>query len=346
MLSKIEQLKQQLSNEIDSATSAKLAYDLKLKYITGKTALVTELMKTLGALSKEERPQAGKVINEFKDWAQEKIDNLEKTMQQKELQERYQSEVVDITLPGESADLGSLHPVTIINNKIIDLFMGMGFEVYNGPEVEVTEYNFDKLNVSQDHPSRDMQDTFYLAENIVLRTHTSPGQIRTMLSKKPPIKVLVPGRVFRPDDDATQTPMFKQLEGLVVDKNVSLCDFQGMLNNLAKAMFNNDTKTRFRPSYFPFTEPSVEVDVSCFECGGTGHNCRLCKGSGWIEILGGGMVNRNVLLNCGIDPEEYSAFAFGLGIDRIAMLKYGLNNIHILTDNDKRTLKQFTKEGV
>ena len=225
---------------------------------------------------------------------------------------------------------------------IISIFQGMGFDVFEGPEIETDYYNFTALNVPEDHPARAEQDTFYVTEKILLRTQTSPGQIRVMENKKPPIKVLSPGRVFRSDYDATHSPMFHQMEGLVVDKNISVCDLYGMLDLLAKKIFSSDTKTRLRPSFFPFTEPSVEVDVTCCECGGEG--CKLCKGTGWIEVLGGGIVNRVVLENCGIDPEEYSGLAFGIGIDRIAMLKYGINNIHILFDNDIRTLKQFKQQ--
>ena len=226
-----------------------------------------------------------------------------------------------------------------MKNQIIDAFAGMGFQVFDAPEIDDDDHNFTRLNVPKDHPARDMQDTFYLTEDLLLRTQTSNGQIRTMDRVKPPIKVLIPGRVFRSDSDATHSPMFHQMEGLVVDKGITLCDLQGMLNELVKQLFGSGTRTRLRPSYFPFTEPSVEVDVSCFECGGCG--CSLCKGTGWIEVLGGGVVNRRVLENCNIDPDEYSGFAFGIGIERIAMLKYGINNMGLLFENDLRFLKQF-----
>lgn len=242
-------------------------------------------------------------------------------------------------MPGKKRAAGTLHPVTRVKNELVDIFAGMGFEIFEGPEIETDYYNFTALNTPADHPARDMQDTFYLSEGFLLRTQTSAGQIRLMERKKPPIKMLSPGRVFRSDDDATHSPMFHQMEGLVVDKGVTLCDLQGMLDEFARTMFSATSKTRLRPSYFPFTEPSVEVDVSCAACGGKG--CPLCKGTGWIEVLGAGMVNRRVLENCGVDPEEYSGFAFGMGIERIAMLKYGINNIKLLTENDVRFLGQF-----
>ena len=237
---------------------------------------------------------------------------------------------------------GSLHPITLVKNEIVDVFAGMGFEIYEGPEIEDDDHNFTRLNVPKNHPARDMQDTFYVADDIVLRTQTSGGQIRVMDMEKPPIKVLVPGRVFRSDSDATHSPMFHQMEGLVVDKNITLCDLKGMLDVLVQKIYGEGTTTRLRPSYFPFTEPSVEVDCSCFACGGKG--CSLCKGTGWIEVLGAGIVNKRVLENCGIDSEEYSGFAFGIGLERIAMLKYGINNIKLLFGSDLRVLNQINEK--
>ena len=233
---------------------------------------------------------------------------------------------------------GNLHPNTQVKNQIVNIFAGMGFYIYEGAEIETDYYNFTALNTPQDHPARDMQDTFYLTDEFLLRTQTSAGQIHVMEAKKPPIKILSPGKVFRSDDDATHSPMFSQMEGLVVDKGITLCDLQGMLDVFVQKLFGEGVRTRLRPSYFPFTEPSVEVDVSCFACGGKG--CRLCKGTGWIEILGAGVVNRKVLENCGIDPEVYSGFAFGIGIERVAMLKYGINNIKLLFESDLRVLDQ------
>ena len=256
-----------------------------------------------------------------------------------ELAARNAAETVDITLPAKTRAVGGLHPLTLVTNQIIDVFSGMGFAVADAPEIEDDDHNFTRLNVPKDHPARDMQDTFYLSDEFLLRTQTSGGQIRTMDSQKPPIKVLIPGRVFRSDSDATHSPMFHQMEGLVVDKGITLGDLQGALNTFVQKLFGADTRTRLRPSYFPFTEPSVEVDVSCFECHGKG--CPLCKHTGWIEVLGGGVVNRKVLENCNIDPDEYSGFAFGIGIERIAMLKYGINNIGLMFENNLEFLKQF-----
>ncbi|MBR2603385.1 MAG: phenylalanine--tRNA ligase subunit alpha [Clostridia bacterium] len=305
----------------------------------GKKGNVAELMKGLGAVAKEERPAMGKVINEFKVQAEERYREYSERLEQLEMAARNRREQVDITLPAKKRETGTLHPITIVKNEMINVFLGMGFEVFEGPEIEDDDHNFTRLNVAKDHPARDMQDTFYVSEDILLRTHTSPGQIRVMDREKPPIKVLVPGRVFRSDSDATHSPMFHQMEGLVVDKGISLCDLQGMLDKFVKQIFDENVRTRLRPSYFPFTEPSVEVDVSCFECGGKG--CGLCKHTGWIEVLGGGVVHPQVLRNCGIDPEIYSGIAFGIGIERIAMLKYGINNMGLLFENDLRFLKQF-----
>ncbi len=305
----------------------------------GKKGSVADLMKGLGTVAREDRPAMGKVINEFKVMAEQRYQECSERIGQLEMAARNRREEIDITLPAKKREMGTLHPITIVKNEMINVFLGMGFEVFEGPEIEDDEHNFTRLNVPKDHPARDMQDTFYVSEDILLRTHTSPGQIRVMDMEKPPIKVLVPGRVFRSDSDATHSPMFHQMEGLVVDKGITLCDLQGMLDKFVKQIFDADVRTRLRPSYFPFTEPSVEVDVSCFECGGKG--CGLCKHTGWIEVLGGGIVHQNVLRNCGIDPEVYSGFAFGIGIERIAMLKYGINNIGLLTENDLRFLKQF-----
>ena len=304
-----------------------------------KNGEVAGLTKSLRDVPKEERPAVGKTINEFKQWAEAQYQTLSAQVEQAALAARNAAETVDITMPAKVRPNGSLHPITLVKNEIIDVFAGMGFEIYEGPEIEDDDHNFTRLNVPKNHPARDMQDTFYVADDIVLRTQTSGGQIRVMDMEKPPIKVLVPGRVFRSDSDATHSPMFHQMEGLVVDKNITLCDLQGMLDKFVQALFGPEVKTRLRPSYFPFTEPSVEVDVSCFACGGKG--CSLCKGTGWIEVLGAGVVHQNVLKNCGIDPQEYSGFAFGIGIERIAMLKYGINNIGLMFENDLRFLEQF-----
>ena len=304
-----------------------------------KNGEVAGLTKSLRDVPKEERPAVGKTINEFKQWAEAQYQTLSAQVEQAALAARNAAETVDITMPAKVRPNGSLHPITLVKNEIIDVFAGMGFEIYEGPEIEDDDHNFTRLNVPKNHPARDMQDTFYVADDIVLRTQTSGGQIRVMDMEKPPIKVLVPGRVFRSDSDATHSPMFHQMEGLVVDKGITLCDLQGMLDKFVQALFGSEVKTRLRPSYFPFTEPSVEVDVSCFECGGKG--CPLCKHTGWIEVLGAGVVHHSVLENCGTDPEVYSGFAFGIGIERIAMLKYGINNIGLMFENDLRFLKQF-----
>ena len=305
----------------------------------GKKGSIAELMKGLGAVAKEDRPSVGKIINEFKVEAEEKYKALSERMEQAELQARNRMEAVDITMPAKRQPLGHQHPLTLVKDEIINVFSGMGFDVFEGPEIEDDDHNFTRLNVPKDHPSRDMQDTFYLGNDLMLRTQTSGGQIRVMDMQKPPIKVLVPGRVFRSDSDATHSPMFHQMEGLVVDKGITLCDLQGMLDKFVQQLFDASVRTRLRPSYFPFTEPSVEVDVSCFECAGKG--CSLCKHTGWIEVLGGGVVHPKVLENCGIDPSVYSGIAFGIGIERITMLKYGINNIGLLFENDLRFLKQF-----
>lgn len=304
-----------------------------------KNGKVTGLMKQLRNVDPADRPAAGKIINEFKQQVQALYDQAAEAVRKAEMNARNAAEAVDITMPAKIRPQGALHPITLVKNQIIDAFAGMGFQVFDAPEIEDDDHNFTRLNVPKDHPARDMQDTFYLTEDLLLRTQTSNGQIRTMDTVKPPIKVLVPGRVFRSDSDATHSPMFHQMEGLVVDKGITLCDLQGMLDELVRRLFGEGTRTRLRPSYFPFTEPSVEVDVSCFECGGCG--CSLCKGTGWIEVLGGGVVNRRVLQNCNIDPDEYSGFAFGIGIERIAMLKYGINNMGLLFENDLRFLRQF-----
>ena len=344
MKDKITQLKESLKDKLSKPVSRDEFKKIREEFLSKKAGEIPKLMTCLKEFAPEERPKMGKVINEFKNWAEECFSKVEEEIKKKELEEKNAKEAVDITLPGISNETGALHPVTLIKKQLIDIFEGYGFDVFEGPEIENDYYNFTALNVLKDHPARDAQDTFYLTEDMemLLRTHTSPGQIRVMTSRKPPIKVLVPGRVFRSDDDATHTPMFHQMEGLVVDKNITLCDLYGILDMLAKELFSKEAKTRLRPSYFPFTEPSVEVDVTCCECGGTG--CKLCKGTGWIEVLGGGIVNRKVLENCGVDPEEYSGLAFGIGLDRIAMLKYGINNIHILFDDDIRTLKQFRQQ--
>ena len=338
MEQRIKALREQMEYQLSRVDSKEKLGTFWQEFL-GKKGSIAELMKGLGTVSKEERPVMGKIINEFKTLAEEKYRAMSERMEQMELAARNLKEQVDITLPGKKQSLGGLHPLTIVRNEMINVFAGMGFEVFEGPEIEDDDHNFTRLNVPKDHPSRDMQDTFYLDNDLLLRTQTSGGQIRVMDMQKPPIKVLVPGRVFRSDSDASHSPMFHQMEGLVVDRHITLCDLQGMLDKFVQQLFDADVKTRLRPSYFPFTEPSVEVDVSCFECGGKG--CSLCKHTGWIEVLGGGVVHPHVLENCGIDSREYSGIAFGIGIERITMLKYGINNIGLLFENDMRFLQQF-----
>ena len=338
MEEKIKALKEQMEAALGHVDSKEQLAEFWQNFL-GKKGSIADLMKGLGSVPKEERPNIGKTINEFKNQVEARYQEMKNRMDELELAARNKSEQVDITMPAKMRPAGGLHPLTVTENEMIDVFAGMGFEIYDGPEIEDEDHNFTRLFVAKNHPARDMQDTFYVAEDILLRTHTSPGQIRVMDAKKPPIMMLAPGRVFRSDSDATHSPMFHQMEGLVVDKKITLCDLQGMLDKFVQAIFGSEVKTRLRPSYFPFTEPSVEVDVSCFECGGKG--CPLCKHTGWIEVLGGGIVHHKVLENCGIDPNEYSGLAFGIGIERIAMLKYGINNINLLYENDLRFLKQF-----
>lgn len=334
----LEEILQEAVEAIAAALDSRALYEAKMRFL-GRMGRVAALYKKLKELPPEERPAFGQQINDLRRIIEECAAELDAKLRENEMGARLATERVDVTMPGRRARQGALHPVTRVRNQLIDIFAGMGFEIFEGPEIENDYYNFTALNTPADHPARDMQDTFYVADGILLRTQTSAGQIRLMEKKKPPIKMLSPGRVFRSDDDATHSPMFHQMEGLVVDKHVTLCDLQGMLDEFARVMFSESSRTRLRPSYFPFTEPSVEVDVSCHACGGKG--CSLCKGTGWIEVLGAGMVNRHVLENCGIDPDEYSGFAFGMGIERIAMLKYGINNIKLLTENDVRFLEQF-----
>lgn len=333
-----ETLLSEAKKDADAAETSRALYEVKMKYL-GRTGKISALLQKMKDAAKEDRPALGKKINDLRMKLEAHFEALEEKIKQRELEYKLKHERIDVTMPGKRKREGVLHPVTRVKNELIDVFAGMGFEIYEGPEIENEYYNFTALNTPSDHPARDMQDTFYVTDEFLLRTQTSAAQIRVMEKKKPPIKILSPGRVFRSDDDATHSPMFHQMEGLVVDKGITLCDLQGMLDEFARSVFSDSSKTRLRPSYFPFTEPSVEVDVSCASCGGKG--CSLCKGTGWIEVLGAGMVNRRVLQNCGIDPDEYSGFAFGMGIERIAMLKYGINNIKLLTENDVRFLGQF-----
>ena len=339
MNERLASIRQEIMDGIEQHVSSRAAaFELRKQFLDSKMGKISQLMKEMKNIAPEERAGFGKNVNELKEWAQQKFVELDEKLKAKELEHRYEAEKIDVTMPALKTETGNLHPITQMRNQLIDVFEGMGFEVYEGTEVETDYYNFTALNTPEDHPARDMQDTFYLSPEFLLRTQTSAGQIHVMKSKKPPIKILSPGKVFRSDDDATHSPMFFQMEGLVVDKKITLCDLKGMLDMFVQKIYGEGTTTRLRPSYFPFTEPSVEVDVSCFECGGKG--CKLCKGTGWIEILGAGIVNKKVLENCGIDSEEYSGLAFGIGIERATMLKYGINNIKMLFESDLRVLSQ------
>ncbi len=339
-------MKEQLSaisleakNAVALAQSEAEIEAIRVKYL-GKKGELTAILKQMGGLSPEERPKMGALVNEAKQELESLIADKKQELKAAQMEEQLKEETIDITMPAKELKPGKLHPLNTVLDDMINIFQSMGFDVVDGPEVETDHYNFECLNVPADHPARDMQDTFYLAENLLLRTQTSAAQIRTMETRKPPIRVICPGRVFRADEvDATHSPVFHQIEGLVVDKGVTMCDLKGVLEEFAHEIYGSDTKVKFRPSFFPFTEPSVEVDVTCSECGGKG--CRVCKGSGWIEILGAGMVHPNVLRSCGIDPEEYSGFAFGIGLDRLTTTRYKISDIRLLFENDKRFLDQF-----
>ncbi len=334
---RIAAVREEIRTETAELKDSKAVYEIKKAFLD-KTGRIGQLMRYMKDVDPSQRAEFGKNVNALKDWALEYFNSMDEEMRRREVQAQYEREKIDITMPSHRHTAGNLHPVTQVRNQLIDIFSGMGFEIFEGTEVENDYYNFTALNTPKDHPARDMQDTFYLSPDFVLRTQTSAAQIHVMENEKPPIKILSPGKVFRSDDDATHSPMFSQMEGLVVDKGITLGDLQGMLDVFVKKVFGDDTRTRLRPSFFPFTEPSVEVDVSCFECGGKG--CNFCKHTGWIEILGAGIVNRKVLENCGVDPDVYSGLAFGIGIERVAMLKYGINNIKQLFESDLRVLEQ------
>lgn len=335
----LEQLLEHAKTEITQAANLKELEDIRIKFL-GKKGEVTNILKDMKNLSAEERPLIGKVANEVRESIEALLDSVKEDKKKLEIEARLKSESIDVTMPSKKTLRGHKHPLNIALDEIKEIFIGMGFKIAEGPEVESVYHNFDALNAPIDHPSRSLSDTFYITEDLLLRTQTSPIQVRTMKNSKPPIKIIAPGRCFRNDEiDATHSPMFHQLEGLVIDKDITMADLKGTLDMFAKRLFGSQTKTKFRPHYFPFTEPSGEVDVSCFKCGGEG--CRFCGGSGWIEILGCGMVHPNVLKECGIDPEVYNGFAFGMGLDRITMMKYEIDDIRILFENDVRFIKQF-----
>ena len=343
MKEEIENLKKQALEELTNSKSSKELNDLRVKYL-GRKGELTGLLRGMGSLSPEERPKMGALVNSAKQEIENEIQEKEKELAEKELQEKLEKEEIDITLPSQKIKRGSKHPLNRVIEEVEDLFVSMGYDVVSGPELETDEYCFERLNLPKGHPARDMQDSFYITPEYLLRTQTSAVQARTMMAneKKTPIRVIVPGKTFRREDDATHSHQFNQVEGLVIDKNISLADLKGTLEVFMKKMLGQNTELRFRPSYFPFTEPSYEVDVTCFKCGGKGRN--LCKQTGWIELLGSGIVHPNVLRMNGYDPDKYSGFAFGVGLDRLAMFKYGITDIRLLYQNDVRFLKQFDRK--
>ena len=337
-----EEMEKALGN-LDSLTALEALRVMML----GKKGQLTAMMRMMGQLSAEERPQMGQLINERRERFTRMLDERQQAMQKKERELRLQMERLDVTEPKPLPEIGSVHPNTLVLNEVVDCFTGMGFEVVEGPEVELDHFNFELLNIPKNHPARDAQDTFYIDDNVVLRTHTSPVQARTMTTRKPPIRIICPGRVYRADEvDATHSPVFHQIEGLVIDEGVSMGDLKATLAAFARRLYGSDIHVRFRPSFFPFTEPSAEADLTCVSCRGKG--CRICKGTGWIEVLGCGMVNPHVLEMCGIDPKRYSGFAFGIGLERITMLRYGIKDMRLMYEGDLRFLRQFredVKEG-
>ena len=336
---KIQEMRDLVKKKLGEIKTLQELQELKVKYL-GKKGEVTSMLKGLGQISPEERPAFGQKINAFREELEKSMESREREVKEKALEQRLEKEKIDVTMPGKNIELGSMHPITQVIEEVKEIFLGMGYSVADGPEVETTHYVFDQLNTPLDHPARDLQDTFYVTDDVILRTQTSSVQIRTMENQKPPIKIICPGAVYRSDTpDATHSPLFHQIEGLVVDKNITMSDLKGTLEMFAKNCLGPNTKIRFRPHHFPYTEPSAEADVSCFVCGGKG--CRVCKQEGWIELLGCGMVHPKVLENCGIDPKEYSGFAFGFGVERIAMAKFGIDDLRLLYENDVRFLKQF-----
>lgn len=339
MKEQLEKIKSEALAKLRAADKLDTLNEIRVAYL-GKKGELTTVLKSMKDVAPEDRPKVGQMVNEVRAVIEEKIEETRAALARKAREEQMANEVIDVTLPANRGRMGHSHPNAIALAEVERIFTGMGYEVVEGPEVEYDKYNFEKLNIPKGHPARDEQDTFYINENILLRSQTSPVQVRTMENRKPPIRIIAPGRVFRSDAvDATHSPSFHQIEGLVIDKHVTFADLKGTLAEFAKELFGPETKVKFRPHHFPFTEPSAEVDVSCFKCGGKG--CRFCKGSGWIEILGCGMVHPRVLEMCGIDPNEYSGFAFGVGLERIALLKYEIDDMRLLYENDARFLKQF-----
>lgn len=336
----LDYVKKDFLKDIGEASSLPTLYEVKAKYV-GRKGVITAAFKEFKNLSPEERRERGRLLNELKEWIEWKIKEREREILEAEALRRELEGFVDFTLPGRRVKIGSLHPLNRVLREIIEIFSNMGFSLEEGPEIELDYYNFEALNIPKDHPARDMHDTFYITDNALLRTHTSPVQIRAMKKRKPPLRVISAGKVYRRDSDPTHSPMFHQVEGLLVDEDVKLADLKGVLSEFANRIFGGKRKIRFRPSYFPFTEPSVEVDVECVKCGGKDESCVVCKGTGWLEILGAGMVHPEVFKAVGYDSGKYVGFAFGLGVERITMLKYGIDDIRLFFENDLRFLQQF-----
>lgn len=339
MREQLEKIKEEALKQIEASEALEKLNDIRVAYL-GKKGELTTVLKSMKDVSPEERPKVGQLVNDARAIIEEKLEETKNLLAGKARAEQMKREVIDVTLPAEKSSVGHSHPNMIALKEVERIFVGMGYEVVEGPEVEYALYNFERLNIPKNHPARDEQDTFYIDDSIILRSQTSPVQVRTMEKGKLPIRMIAPGRVFRSDEvDATHSPSFHQIEGMVIDKNITFADLKGTLAEFARELFGEETKVKFRPHHFPFTEPSAEVDVTCFKCGGQG--CRFCKGSGWIEILGCGMIHPEVLKMSGIDPEEYSGFAFGVGLERIALLKYEIDDMRLLYENDIRFLKQF-----
>ncbi|MBQ8953753.1 MAG: phenylalanine--tRNA ligase subunit alpha [Clostridia bacterium] len=339
MQEQLKSIREHVTEELRNIQDSASLEQLRVR-VLGKKGELTAILRGMGKLPAEERPKMGQIVNETRERLEAAIDEAAASLREKEKEYRLKKETIDVTLPGEKRVAGSLHPMNIVLRDLLDIFTGMGFEAVEGPEIEYDHYNFELLNLPKNHPARDAQDTFYVDDNVVLRTHTSPVQARIMTTRKPPIRIVSPGRVYRADEvDATHSPVFHQIEGLVIDENISIGDLKGTLDTFAERLYGKGIATRFRPSFFPFTEPSAEVDLTCAACGGKG--CRTCKGTGWIEVLGAGMVNPKVLDMCGIDSKKYSGFAFGMGIERLTLLKYNVPDLRYLYENDLRFLKQF-----
>ncbi len=338
MLDDIQSLRDSAREDIESASGLKDIHDLRVKYL-GKKGILTSYLKSLGSIAKEERREYGQTLNETKGLIESLLNGREEDLKSSELEKNLASESIDVTITGRKIPFGHLHPVTQVLDEIISIFISLGFTVEDGPEIEHDFYNFEALNFPKDHPARDMQDTFFINDDVVLRTHTSSVQVRVMENNSPPLRVIVPGKVYRCDSDVSHIPMFHQLEGFLIDKNIRMSDLKGTLELFIHRVFGPETSIRLRPSFFPFTEPSAEIDISCVICNGSG--CNVCSSTGWIEILGAGMINPHVYENAGYEPDMYTGFAFGLGIERVAMLKYGINDIRLFPENDKRFLDQF-----